>query len=181
MTCVVGLVERGAVHLGGDSIAIAGYDMHIRDTPKVFRRGALIIGCCGSFRLADVIRYHFAPLAPPTKGDLHRYMATDFVESLREACKARGVAAVENNVEGVEGSVLVGLRGQLFVIDDDFQVGSPAAGFTAIGCGSQIALGALHALRTGTPRRRLTVALEAAEAYSAGVRGPFHFVSLRPR
>ncbi|MEO3924086.1 hypothetical protein ABGB07_09550 [Micromonosporaceae bacterium B7E4] len=44
-----------------------------------------------------------------------------------------------------------------------------------MGCGSEIALGALFATaRTSmSPKRRVTVALEAAERFSAGVRGPF--------
>lgn len=179
MTCIAGVVHQGAVHLGGDSIAIDGYAMEVRSTPKVFRRGAFVVGCCGSFRLADVIRYHFTAPALPTKGGLHRFMAVDFVESLREACKARGIASIENNVEEVGGAILVGVRGALFVIESDFQVGEPTHGFTAIGCGAQVALGALYATPRVAPRRRLTTALSAAQAANAGVRGPFHYISLR--
>lgn len=179
MTCVVGLAVNGAVHLGGDSIAIDGYSMEVRSLAKVFRRGAHIIGCAGSFRMADVIRYHFAPPTPPEDGPLHRYMAVEFVESLREALRARGISSVENNVEDVEGAVMVGVRGSLFVIESDFQVGEPACGYAAIGCGSSVARGALYATPTASPRARLTTALSAAEASNAGVRGPFHFVTLR--
>lgn len=178
MTCVVGTVHKGAVHLAGDSIAIGGYEMHVRDTPKVFKRGPFVIGCAGSFRLADVVRYHMGPVPVPS-GDLHRYMAVDFVESLREACRARGVSEVENNVEGVAGALMVGVHGRLFVVDDDFHVGEPADGFTAIGCGAQVALGALYATPKVPPRTRLTTALHAAVRHNAGVRGPFHYVSLR--
>ena len=181
MTCIVGLALKGAVHLGGDSIAIDGYSMEVRSTPKVFRRGAFLVGCAGSFRLADVIRYHFSPPKLPEKGPLHRFMAVDFVEALREACKARGIASIENNVEEVEAAVMVGVQGALFVIESDFHVGQPAPGFAAIGCGGQVALGALHATPALKPRARLTTALAAAHAYNAGVRPPFQFVSLRSR
>ncbi|GAA4716378.1 hypothetical protein [Phytohabitans rumicis] len=46
---------------------------------------------------------------------------------------------------------------------------------TAVGCGSDLALGALFATaRTRmSPHRRVMVALQAAERFSAGVRGPF--------
>ena len=180
MTCVAGVTHKGAVYLAGDSIAIGGLDMHVRDTPKVFRRGPFVLGCAGSFRLADVVRYHLGTVPRPA-GDLHRYMAVDFVENLRDACKARGIASIENNVEEVAGGLLVGVAGRLFTIDEDFHVGEPSGGFAAIGCGFAVALGALHATPKVPPRTRLTTALTAAVRFSAGVRGPFHHVSLRPR
>jgi hypothetical protein len=144
----------------------------------VFRRGPFVLGCAGSFRLADVVRYHLGTIAVPS-GDLHRYIAVDFVENLRDACKARGVSSVENNVEEVAGGILVGVHGRLFTIDEDFHVGEPSGGFAAIGCGFAAALGALHATPTVPPRRRLATALAAAERYNAGVRGPFHYVTVR--
>jgi ATP-dependent protease HslVU (ClpYQ) peptidase subunit len=179
MTCIAGVVARGAVHLGGDSIAIGGYAMDVRTTPKVWRRGWFVIGCAGSLRAADVLRYRFAPTPPPADPsfDLHRYMATDFVDALRDVLKAHGVLAVENNAEEVQAELLVGARGRLFTIDDDLQVGESEHAFAAIGCGRDLAMGALYATK-GAPRSRLTKALHAAESFSAGVRAPFRFATL---
>ena len=183
MTCIVGIAEHGNVYLGGDSIAVGGYSMHVRATPKVFRLGAFVIGCANSFRAADVIRYKFEPPPLPKPGaDLHRHMAAVFVDALRDALKSHGASVVENNAEQAPAELLVGVRGRLFAIDDDFHVGESCHDFAAIGCGGDVALGALHALgRSGTPRARLTSALNAAQAFSAGVRGPFNFVTLRRR
>ena len=183
MTCVVGIAERGAVFLGADAIAVGGYAMQTRATPKVFRHGPFVIGCANSFRAADVIRYRFEPPPPyDADDDLHRYMATAFVDALRDALKSHGVTVIENNAEEVPANLLVGIRGRLFVIDDDFHVGESCHAFDAVGCGSDLALGALHALGgTGSPRTRLTKALHAAQAFSAGVRGPFTFVTLPRR
>jgi hypothetical protein len=53
----------------------------------------------------------------------------------------------------------------------------------AIGSGRLRAYGALHALWTAgvePPMRRLELALEAAAAFTANVRPPWHFVSLPP-
>jgi ATP-dependent protease HslVU (ClpYQ) peptidase subunit len=178
MTCVVGIAERGAVYLGGDSIAVGGYTMDTRATPKVFRHGPFVIGCAGSLRASDVLRYRFAPNAPPKKFDLHRYMATDFVDAVREVLKAHGVMVVENGAEATPTEFIVGLRGRLFTLDDDLQVGESTHGFAAVGCGRDLALGALYAMPTGDPRARLTTALRAAQAFSAGVRAPFRFATL---
>jgi ATP-dependent protease HslVU (ClpYQ) peptidase subunit len=186
VTCVVGLVDRGAVYLGGDSIAVGGYSMDVRATPKVFKHGPFVIGCAGSLRAADVVRYRFSPPLPPDSHtlDLHRYMATDFVDELRTALKSHGVVVVENNAEEAPCDFIVGVRGRLFTIEGDLQVGESTRGYASIGCGREAALGALYALGSkGTPRSRLTAALGAAEAFSAGVRGPFRFaaVARQPR
>jgi ATP-dependent protease HslVU (ClpYQ) peptidase subunit len=179
MTCVAGIVERGGVYLGGDSIAVGGYAMEVRAMPKVFRHGPFVIGCAGSFRVADVIRYRFEPPLPDAASDLHRYMATVFADTLRDVLKAHGVVNVENNIEEAPAELLVGVRGRLFTVNDDFHVGESVHRFAAVGCGSDLAMGALYALGTrGTPRERLTKALHAAEAFSAGVRAPFRFATL---
>jgi hypothetical protein len=54
----------------------------------------------------------------------------------------------------------------------------PADGFAAVGCGDQIAHGALFASSTLKGADRVRLALTAAERFSAGVRGPFHIESL---
>lgn len=179
MTCVCGIAERGGVYLGADSIAVGGYTMDVRATPKVFRHGPFVIGCANSFRAADVIRYRFEPPPLPRTADLHRYMASAFVDGLRDALKTHGVTSVDNNAEASPIELLVGVRGQLFTIDDDLHVGASEHRFAAAGCGRDLALGALYALGTnGTPRARLSTALHAAQAFSAGVRAPFRFVTL---
>jgi hypothetical protein len=73
------------------------------------------------------------------------------------------------------------VNGQLFAVYDDYQVGRAADGFAAVGCGDEIALGALYATAgTGLkPRKRVLVALNAAERFNAGVRGPFVCLSTR--
>ena len=86
----------------------------------------------------------------------------------------RGWARKEEDRE-VGGTFLVGVRGRLFAVYDDYQVASAADGFAAVGCGDQVALGALYATAgTGMrPRARVRTALAAAERFSGGVRGPF--------
>lgn len=53
-------------------------------------------------------------------------------------------------------------------------LGEAVSGFDAVGCGADVALGALQAAgRVQNPGRRLRTALRAAESLNAGVRGPF--------
>lgn len=53
--------------------------------------------------------------------------------------------------------------------------------FMAVGCGDQVALGAMYAAhrKEKNPERLAKIALEAAAEYSAFVRGPFTFKTLR--
>jgi hypothetical protein len=110
----------------------------------------------------------------PDGSDLDRFMATTSVDAVRACLKAGGWAKKDNDREE-GGTFLVGVAGRLFTIEDDYQVGASADGYAAVGCGSEIALGALFATaRTRmAPERRIVVALQAAERFSAGVRGPF--------
>ncbi|HZN70319.1 MAG TPA: hypothetical protein VFC00_01345 [Micromonosporaceae bacterium] len=177
MTAIVGLAERGSVYLGGDSAGVDGMSLAVRADTKVFRTGRYLFGFTTSFRMGQLIRYSLKP--PKPKGDLEDFMATRFIDALRECLKTGGWARKENDREE-GGTFLVGIRGQLFAVYEDYQIARAADGFAAVGCGNEIALGAMYATaRTGLgPRKRIRIALRAAERFSAGVRGPFVCLSL---
>jgi hypothetical protein len=180
MTAIVGLVHDGQVYVGGDSAGVAGLDLMVRSDPKVFTLpGGYVVGFTSSFRMGQVIRYAFTP--PPgalVAKDLHGFMCTKVIDGLREALKLAGWATKDQERESA-GTLLVGVAGRLFRIESDYQVGEAADGYDAVGCGAQVAMGALFASRPDlhitpwTPPERVVMALEAAERFSAGVRGPF--------
>jgi ATP-dependent protease HslVU (ClpYQ) peptidase subunit len=85
-----------------------------------------------------------------------------------------GAENEEDGSQSFDGALLVAVRGNLFVIDEDFQVGEHADGYAAIGSGGSVALGALHATDGYLPHdKRVIAALKASERFCAGVRGPF--------
>jgi hypothetical protein len=173
VTAIVGLVHQGTVYVGGDSAGVSGYSMTVRADAKVFTVGPYLLGFTTSFRMGQLIRYALDP-PTPAGDDLDRFMATTFVDAVRACLKAGGWAKKENDREE-GGTFLVGVAGRLFTVEEDYQVGASADGYAAVGGGSEIALGALFATaRTRmAPERRVLVALQAAERFSAGVRGPF--------
>lgn len=177
MTCIVGLVEDGKVYIGGDSAGTAGWSLTIRKDAKVFRNGDFLIGGTSSFRMLQLLRYAFLPPAYDESTDLERYMATKFVDAVRETFKAGGFAQKTSDQES-GGHFLVGFRGRLFHIESDYQAGEAVCGYDAAGCGADIALGALFATPSMRPKKRLELALQAAEQHNAGVRGPFCIESL---
>lgn len=174
MTAIAGVAQGGKVWIGADSAGVADWALTIQRAPKVFLRGPYIIGYSSSFRMGQILEHSFEPPAPPRRrGQLARFMVVNFVDALRAAFKTAGWGT---NKDGREwgGFFLVGARGRLFRIEDDFQVSEAADCFDAVGCGSELARGALYATRGQAPRKRVDLALRAAERCNAGVRGPFH-------
>jgi hypothetical protein len=179
MTCVVGLEHEGLVWIGADSAAVSRERLRSRGDPKAFKTGPYVMGFTTSFRMGDILRYGFRPPPPPTK-HLERFMATTFVNAVRAAFKEGGVATNSSGVESC-GAFLVGVRGRLFTIESDYQVGLERAGYHAVGSGDQPALGALYATDDwDDPRARLKVALQAAERFASDVRRPWRIVSGAP-
>ncbi len=172
MTCIVGLVDNGKVYVGGDSAGVAGWNLTVRADQKVFKNGSMIMGFTSSFRMGQLLRHAFTVPDHDPRTDIDKYMVTTFINAVRQCLKDGGMASKSNEVEQ-GGCFLVGYRGQLFEIDSDYQVGKPIDGFAAVGCGAQVAHGALYATSELDPRKRVLLALEAAERFSAGVRGPF--------
>lgn len=109
--------------------------------------------------------------------DVAEFMATVFVDAVRDCLKAGGWATTKDGRE-TGGGFLVGCRGRLFNICDDFQVAEASAGYDAVGCGQEVALGALFATKGKHPVKRVETALRAAEAHNAGVREPFVVMTL---
>lgn len=186
MTCIVGLEHEGTIYIGGDSAGVESWSLAIcgRADEKVFINdsGEFVMGFCGSFRIGQLLRYALTPPDQPSKKEDMAYMVTDFVDAVRAMQKEKGALTKENEVEEHNASFLVGYNGKLYVIESDFQVGRPIEGYASVGCGAQIALGAMYATRNSAmaPEERITLALQAATEYSAGVRPPFHIVKLEP-
>lgn len=175
MTCIVGLVaEDGTVWMGGDSAGVAGWDLVVRADQKVFTCDRFAFGFTTSFRMGQLLRYALTIPERHADEDLYGWLTTTFVDAVRECLSAGGFSKKKDGVE-TGGTFLVGYAGRLFTVEDNFQVGESVHGFTAVGCGESFALGYLWD-REGKPEALVRGALEAAEQFSAAVRGPFHIV-----
>lgn len=175
VTCIVGVVEEGRVWLGGDSAGVAGWYSVARRDPKVFRNGPFVMGFTSSFRMGQLLRHALKPPEWYQSCELEAWMVTAFIDSVRECLKAGGWATKDKEQEE-GGSFLVGYQGRLFEIGEDYQVGEPLCGYAAVGCGREVAMGALYATPDASPKERIRKALAAASAFSAAVRPPFHVI-----
>ncbi len=170
MTCIVGLVDKGTVYIGGDSAGVAGLSISIRGDEKVFINGSFIMGFTTSFRMGQLLRYKFDPPKQTHSQNDMQYMTTDFIDAVRKCFIDNGFGTAASG-----GTFLVGYNKKLYTIDGDFQVGIPSCNYDTVGCGSDLALGAMHATRNLKikPEDRIKKALEAAVEFNAGVRPPF--------
>ena len=177
MTVIAGFVEDGTVWLGADSAGVSSdYGLTVRSDGKLFRNGQMLFGFTTSFRMGQLLRHALTIPDHDPRVAIEKYMATTFMNAVRECLKSNGWASKDKEQES-GGTFLVAYKGRLFVVHDDYQVGEPVDGIEAVGCGYHIAKGALFASRE-RGRERLMVALKAAETYSAGVRGPFFVEAL---
>lgn len=178
MTCIVAFAHKGKVWMGGDSAGVAGYSLQQRSDEKVFRNGPYLMGFTSSFRMGQLLRYRFQPPRRHPDDDLTQFMSTEFVDAVRECLKKYGYATNKSGEE-IGGTFLVVVEGEIFRIEEDFQVGKSIANFNACGCGQDIALGAMLAMcETKLDAEEIVKrALICAETFSAGVRGPFTILS----
>lgn len=175
MTCIVGLVQKGQVFIGGDSAGVGGYGLVVRVDRKVFRNGDFVMGFTSSFRMGQLLAFGFNPPKPRVGADIMAYLVTDFIDAARDRMTTGGYMRTNDGAER-GGTFLLGYSGRLFHISDDFQVGESTHGFDSCGSGGLVALGSLRATRTwDDPMARLIEALETAETFTSEVRGPFFF------
>lgn len=180
MTCIVAYADGKNVWMGGDSAGVSWHQLTIRADEKVFLNDGYLMGFTSSFRMGQLLRYRFTPPRRHPSDDLTQFMSTEFVDAVRKCFKDHGYAHVRDNEE-TGGTFLVGIEGQIFKIESDYQVGKPMLPFDAAGCGEELALGALFAMATRggklKPQEVIETALTAAEAFSGWVRRPWTVLS----
>lgn len=174
MTAIAGIVEDGKVWIGGDSAGASGLSLTVRSDPKVFINGEFVFGYTSSFRMGQLLEHEFTPPKPHEGEDGMPYMVKRFIPGVKSTLRSGGYQ-VSRDGQDTGGTFLVGYRGQLYMVHNDYQVARLKQPFAAVGCGEDLALGSLYTTREFdlSPRARIEIALEAAAEFSAGVRGPF--------
>lgn len=177
MTCIVGLLDDSGIYMGGDSAAVGGNSLNIRADKKVFINNEFIMGFTWSFRMGQLLRYSFIPPQFHIDNDIDSFMVTTFIDAVRECLKKGGFARKKDEEES-GGTFIVGFKNQLFQVFSDYQVAKVLDKFVCCGCGEEIAQGSMYSTEGMSPEKRIRIALEAAEHFSVGVRGPFNIIKL---
>lgn len=175
MTAIVGLVHKGHVWMGGDSAYSTDEEIWIQRDSKVFRRGDVLIGTCGLGRYESVMRY-LVEIPRFRKGtDPAQWANVDLAYEIRKAHINDGYVHDSGAFEIKECQALIGVAGELFVMDSDLCAWRTLCGYAAIGSGEGPARSSLHETEKLLPRTRLKRALERASQETTGVRPPFTY------
>jgi ATP-dependent protease HslVU (ClpYQ) peptidase subunit len=186
MTCIVGMIENEHIWLGADNGAYGEVEREVRNHPKVFQKGSMLIGSAGSLRIPQIIQYSMHQPAHPKGYNVMKYLVNVWVPALRTALVDNKVLPKDitdgDDDKVVPSSILLlGYRGELFTVEDDGNIGRFVTNYMSVGTGSGYALGALcqQAMLNDTrhPQTRVRDALEIAAAHVNNVRGPFTIIS----
>jgi ATP-dependent protease HslVU (ClpYQ) peptidase subunit len=165
MTCIVGLEFQDKVLLGGD-IQGTGYNNKVVHTqPKVFNKKGVVFGFTSSYRFGQILEHNLAdPVVPDNNDDIYRWLITVVIPDIRTVLKMNGYET--------GGNCLIGVKGQLWEMQNDFSVLRSVNGYGACGSGYEYAMGSLHTVMT-TYKPRTQAEAEAAVAGAIKVAGSF--------
>lgn len=181
MTCIVGIAENDKVYMGADSCASDYYSWLQYDHPKICEVGEFLIGCCGSMRMIDLLTYSLTGCIQRPEDSDDKFMRTTFISNVKDCFKSGGFGTEEKG-----GNFLVGYKGKLYEIQDDFSVVNSSQWGMSVGSGQLVARGSLYTTKVGqikltgdatltlTPEHRILLSLQAAESAIPSVRGPFY-------
>jgi ATP-dependent protease HslVU (ClpYQ), peptidase subunit len=184
MTIITGIKYGNEIWIGGDSAGTDEFgDLSIRNDTKVFKKGNMLIGFAGSFRMGQLLRY--ALELPEHKSDVETmaYLVIDFCDAVRHCLSSRGqLLEKEGEAEGMFGEFLIAYRNELYYIGDDLQVGINRDGYAACGSGALYALGALRHMfihdSEWKPWDMVYNALNISCHHHAECRGPFNILGI---
>ncbi len=176
MTTIAALSHAGRVHMGGDScVTVADVALYRQRLPKVFQVGPAVIGICGNAPWEEALRNLKVPRAPGT--DIPAWVRDEFCVALQRE--------LGDNGDRPEDEALLGVGGRIWFLEVPGTAWEIGESWAAVGSGADVARGLLRytgrrAVRAAlklTPRDRLTAALDAAEALTAGTRRPFKYAT----
>lgn len=179
MTCIIGLEHNNKVYLGCDSLSIEGWNSQISAYDKIFKRGEFLFGVAGYPRVGQILNYSL-PITPQleTQDDM-AYLSSIFVKVVRECFKENEIGSTDDNGSHYGfSSVIFGYRKKVYLLDSNFQIINFTEGYTAIGSGKDLALGAMYVLKDLQPKQRILKALEASAYFNIGVSKPFKVMSI---
>lgn len=188
MTAIVALKANGIVYMGCDSIFMDTdtYQVAKRTQSKLIVKDEMIIGItsgngCKIFQTIQFKLKLTTTKKIPTE-DLLEYMVNNFCGKLYKLLRIENLLVEDDDRKGSDPSLspadlLIGIRGKIFQIGQDFDVAELDMPFFAIGSGGDYALGSLEAtnnLLSMDPEHQVLFALKTAAKFTAGVREPFN-------
>lgn len=176
MTTVAALKAKSKVFVGAESQGTSGGTIeHVHS--KVFPFGEYIAACSGTLRLQNILQHCCEPPSVPGEDiSLEEHLVKNWISELRECMSSNGYKENENSAERFSGIFILAYKNQFCVIEGNFAVMTPTEKYSAIGSGTDQALGALYYAvnsksRAKPPKEIVRLAVAAAchhDLYSSG-------------
>ncbi len=192
MTCIVGIVGKDCMVMGGDSAGVdeSSLSLTIRTDPKVFKIRQVkgpdaLLGFTSSYRMGQILMSLVLPedkSADNDKDTRLKFLITKVVPVVRKILRDNRYSKISENTE-MGGVFLLGYRNWIYQIHSDFQVVVPATPYSAVGAGEEYALGALDCFHKYLQNTRTLVdivnsTLCIAEKNCGAVRGPMTILTV---
>lgn len=136
MTCIVGVEFNGSVLMGGDVQGTGWNNKVVHTQPKVFFKKNVIFGFTTSYRFGQLLEHKLTdPVVPEDDEEIYRWLITVLVPDMK--------SVLESNDFKTGGNCLIGVRGQLWELQNDFSVLRSVLGYASCGSGSEYAMGSI--------------------------------------
>lgn len=139
MTCIILIIDSKRMYLGAD---MQGTDstFHADYQDKIFHRGELLIGVSGSYAIGNSLRYRVKiPKLDKdfqTPNQIRDYVHRRLWRQIKETLTEDDLIASEDGELKIGGCILIGIRGMIFVIQEDFAILEPRTPYYSIGSGN---------------------------------------------
>lgn len=183
MTCIVGVKHDGNVYIGSDSRASNSFvHSNILGMSKIgIIEGSnqkIIYGISGKQRLTNVVK-NKVTLPEKTSSMNDDNYIFEIVESIRKQAEKYNATITKDNKVDSESNWLLGYKGRLFIVQDDFSYFEWTEEYVTTGSGTYHADGYLYSKQhEDNPKLRIETAIKAAAYYVNGVDDNVHIVCL---
>jgi hypothetical protein len=156
------------VFIGGDVQGTGWNNKVVHTQPKVFNKKGVLFGFTTSYRFGQVLEHNLQdPVVPlDANGDVYRWLISVLIPDIRRILKDNGYEK--------GGTCLIGVRGQLWEMQDDFSVLRSVCGYGSCGSGYEYAMGSMSTTMAVTPPRNEdeVIAMLKRAVYVAGTFSP---------
>lgn len=184
MTCIIGIINNNNIYLGSDLLGSNGHNCTHQRDDKLFRKGNMLIGCSGSYRITQLLKYKFKLPYHDSNLMTDEYINTIFIDNFIK-CLDDNKYTKPNDKCPISDNILIGYNNRIFKIQSDYSIIENSYPYLSIGSGAETAMGALTALTehdsTIKPQTLIHLALKAAGTNICTVHSPFKIMSLKKR
>lgn len=169
MTCIVGIECNDRVFIAGDLQGTGGNNKIMHTQPKVFKKGGVAFGYTTSYRFGQILEHNLPdPVVPADDSEIYRWLISVLIPDIKKTLVDNGWTT--------GGTCLIGVKNQLWTMQDDFSVLRSVKGYDACGSGVEYAVGCMFTFLNINPNiteknaiAALTEAVKTAGTFSPSV------------